>query len=91
LQIGLRHPTPVEARKLLSENILPYFQIVVLTPKMYAETIQECASKGWMGGKIHDALHLRRARKDACDRIHTFNVRHFQQLAPDLSARIGAP
>ena len=82
---------PVEAWKLLSENILPYFQIVILTPKMYVETIQECASKGWIGGKICDALHLRSARKATCDRIYTFNVRHFQQLAPDLSARIGAP
>jgi predicted nucleic acid-binding protein len=81
---------PVEAWKLLSENILPYFQIVILTPKMYVETIQECASKGWIGGKIYDALHLRSARKSACDRIYTFNVRHFRQLAPDLSARIGA-
>jgi predicted nucleic acid-binding protein len=76
---------------LLSENVLPYFQIVILTPKMYKETIQECASKRWKGGKIYDALHLRSARKAACDRIYTFNVWHFQQLAPDLSARIGVP
>ena len=82
---------PVEAWKLLSENVVPYFQIVILTPKMYVETIQQCASQGWIGGKIYDALHLRSARKAACERIYTFNVRHFQQLAPDLSARIGAP
>ena len=31
------------------------------------------------------------ARNAACDRIYTLNVRHFQQLAPDLADRIGAP
>src|ERR1700674_5735805 len=85
------HVYPVEDWKRLAENVLPYFQVVILTPKMHVETIRECASKGWIGGKIYDALQLRSARKAACDRIYTFNVRHFQQLAPDLSARIGAP
>jgi predicted nucleic acid-binding protein len=82
---------PAEAWKLLEENILPYFEIVTTTPQMYWETIRECAGKGWIGGRIYDALHLRCARESECDRIFTFNVRHFQQLAPDLAQRIGAP
>jgi predicted nucleic acid-binding protein len=82
---------PAEAWKLLSLNVLLYFRIVTLTPKMYQETIEECANRGWIGGRIYDALHLCCAKKAACDRIYTFNVRHFQQLAPDLADRIGAP
>jgi len=82
---------PAEAWKLLSLNVLPYFRIVTLTPKMYQETIEECANRGWIGGRIYDALHLCCAKKAACDRIYTFNVHHFQQLAPDLADRIGAP
>jgi len=82
---------PMEAWKLLSMNVLPYFQIVTLTPEMYWQAIQECADRGWIGGRIYDALHLCCAKKAACDRIYTFNVRHFQQLAPDLADRIGAP
>jgi hypothetical protein len=81
----------MEAWKLLSMNVLPYFQIVTLTPEMYRETIQECADRGWIGGRTYDALHLCCAKKAACDRIYTFNVRHFQQLGPDLADRIGAP
>jgi hypothetical protein len=92
---GPRNPTrsvkALSKWKLLSLNVLPYFQIVTLTPEMYRETIQECADRGWIGGRIYDALHLCRAKKAACDRIYTFNVRHFQQLAPDLAERIGAP
>ena len=49
------------------------------------------AESGWIGERIYDALHLRCAKKAACDRIYTFNVRPFQQLAPDLADRIGAP
>ena len=82
---------PAEAWKILDENILPYFQLVTITPKMFIETIRECADKGWIGGRIHDAIHLRCAREADCERIYTFNVRHFQLLAPDLAKRIGAP
>ena len=82
---------PAEAWKLLSENVLPFFEIVSLTPTMYRETIQECSESGWIGGRVYDALHLHCAKKAGCDRIYTFNVRHFQQLGPDLADRIGAP
>ncbi len=82
---------PLEAWNLLSTNILPYFEIISLTPKMYRDTIEVCANRGWIGGRIPDSLHLCCARVAACDRIYTFNVRYFQQLAPDLSDRIGAP
>jgi predicted nucleic acid-binding protein len=82
---------PAEAWKILQESVLPYFQLVTITPQMYIETIRDCADKGWIGGRVHDALHLRCAREADCQRIYTFNVRHFQQLAPDLAQRIGAP
>ena len=82
---------PAEALKILDENILPYFQLVTITPQMYIEAIRECADRGWIGGRIHDAIHLRCAREADCERIYTFNVHHFQQLAPDLAQRIGAP
>ncbi len=82
---------PAEALKILDENIRPYFQLVTITPQMYIETIRECAEGGWIGGLIHDAIHLRCAREADCERIYTFNVRDFQQLAPDLAKRIGAP
>ena len=82
---------PSEAIKMLTEEILPHFQLITVTPQMYIETIRECADRGWIGGRIYDAIHLRCAREAECERIYTFNVRHFQQLAPDLAQRIGAP
>ncbi len=82
---------PSEAWKMLWEDVVPYFQLVTISPQMYIETIRECADRGWIGGRIYDAIHLRCARESDCERIYTFNVRHFQQLAPDLAQRIGAP
>jgi len=82
---------PGLAWKILQEDILPYFEIVTITPQMYQETIRDCADHGWIGGRVHDANHLRCARELECERIYTFSVRHFQQLAPDLAQRIGAP
>jgi predicted nucleic acid-binding protein len=67
---------PLEAWKIISAIVLPNFEIITLTPGMYRATIESCSNHGWIGGRIYDALHL---------------VRHFEQLAPDLAARIGAP
>ncbi len=82
---------PNEAWQLLSENILPAFEIVPLSAKEYLETIHRCSQNGWGGGRVYDALHIRGAQKAACERIYTFNVRHFKQLAPELGDRIGSP
>jgi predicted nucleic acid-binding protein len=81
---------PLEAWKIISANVLRNFEIITLTG-MYRDTIESCANHGWIGGRIYDALHLSCARQAACDCVYTCNVRHFQQLAPDLASRIGAP
>ena len=82
---------PAEAWQLLQENVLSCFKIVDISAEMYRRTIQECAVHGWTGGRVYDALHLACARESGCKRIYTLNVRHFQQLAPDLEQYIGTP
>ena len=76
---------------MIEDNVLERFEIVTLTAKEYQQTIHDCALQGWSGGRIYDALQLKAARKANCERIYTFNVRHFQQMAPDLSSRIVSP
>lgn len=82
---------PSDVWNALSVNVIPHFEIVSLSAEMYREAIKSCAESGWLGGRIYDALHLCCAKHSSCDRIYTFNVRHFRQLAPDLADCIGSP
>jgi len=83
---------PSEAWQIIEKMILPQIELVVLTPREYREVVRHCASSGWVGGKVHDAIHLRCAEKASCDRIYTFNVKDFRLLAPSEQAgKIAAP
>ena len=83
---------PSEAWQIIEEMILPHMELLTLTPKEYREVVRYCATSGWAGGRIHDAVHLRCAQKAGCDRIYTFNVKDFRALAsPDFADKISAP
>lgn len=79
---------PSEAWRILERNVLPHFDVIPLSGAEYKSTLRGCADAGWTGGRVYDALHLTAARKAHCERICTFNVRHFRELAPDLADRI---
>jgi predicted nucleic acid-binding protein len=83
--------SPAEAWEMLDLNVLPRFEIETLSRSDYIRVLKDCAAQGFGGGRIHDALHLAVARKAQCERIYTFDVPHFRQLAPDLLDRIMAP
>ena len=83
---------PAEAWQIIEEMILPHMELVTLTPKEYREVVRHCAVNGWVGGKVHDAVHLRCAQKAGCDRVYTFNVKDFRALAPpELADRVAMP
>ena len=83
--------TPAEAWQIIEENVLASFQIEPLTRGDYTKILRESAAIGWSGGRVYDAIHIHAARKANCDRIYTFNVQDFRQLAPDFADRIMAP
>ncbi len=83
---------PSEAWQIIEQTILPHIELVTLTPKEYREVVRHCAASGWIGGKVHDAVHLRCAQKAGCERIYTFNLKDFRVLAPaELASRIAVP
>ena len=82
---------PSDAWKMLCENVVPNCEVVALSAETYEQAIQACADGGWVGGRVYDALHIACARQAKCRRLYTYNVKHFQQMAPDLAARISAP
>ncbi len=83
---------PNEAWRLVEHNLLPLLSLATLRADEYRRALEECADRGWAGGRVYDLLHLKCAAKEKCDRIFTFNVRHFRELAPkELADRICSP
>jgi predicted nucleic acid-binding protein len=83
---------PVDAARIVNENILPHFEVVSLSKEDYLEAMNTTVSGGWMGAKIYDSLLLRCTARCAVERIYTFNLGDFRQLAPPgLQQKICAP
>lgn len=73
---------PIEAARIVTDNILPHFEIVSIGKKDYVEALNTMGSGGWIGAKIYDALLLGCAARCEADRIYTFNLADFRHLAP---------
>lgn len=83
---------PVEATRIITDNILTHFDIVTIEKEDYLQALRVVGSGGWAGAKIYDALVIGCASRVDADRIYTFNLGDFRQLAPpELQARICAP
>ncbi len=85
LPVERRITTP-EATQLIQESILPRFTVVSLDTEDYRAALQAVAEAGLTSGSVYDSLHVIAARKAACDRILTYNLKHFEAIRPsDIS------
>ena len=82
---------PAEAARIITDNILPHFEAVPVGKKDYIEGLRLVGDLGWGGAKIYDALLIGCAARSEADRIYTFNLTDFRQLAPNLEQKICAP
>jgi len=83
---------PLEAARIIRSNFLQNFDTVGVVEDDYLEAMKTVSDSGWPGAKIYDALLLRCAEKCPVQRIYTFNLRDFKQLAPaHLQHMICAP
>ena len=84
--------SPVEAVRIITNNILARFDVVTVGKKDYLEALNMIAAGGWVGAKIYDALLVCCAGKSGADRIGTFDLGDFRQLAPlSLQEKLCAP
>ncbi len=91
LPAPFRH-TPEQALLSVEENIVKYFKITSLTAADYTGLIREAALAGVQGGTIYDAVLIKCAAKTAVEKLFTFNVGHFQNVArKSLQSQIVAP
>ncbi|TVQ20884.1 MAG: hypothetical protein EA383_18015 [Spirochaetaceae bacterium] len=77
-----RRITPEEARRLISESVAGRLTVRDLSKADYLEATDMVAQAGLISGVVYDALHVVVARKSQCERLLTYNLRHFRGLAP---------
>ena len=84
--------TPEPEQVLLSlEQTREHLSIITLDESEYWDTLKNLAENRLPGGRIYDALILRCAEKSKAKTIYTWNLTHFQTLAPHLAGRIQTP
>ena len=82
---------PPEQVMLFVQEVRDRLTLVSLDEKEYFATIQQTAAAGFTSGRVYDALLLRCAAKAKAQTIYTWNLRHFQAIAPEQAARIRTP
>jgi predicted nucleic acid-binding protein len=89
--LPVRPPIAPDQALLFLEQLREKVAIVPLSENDYFETAQKVAQFAVTGGRIYDALLLAAARKVEAKHVYTWNIRHFQQIAPQLARRIRTP
>lgn len=78
--------------EILERNVTTPFTVMALTGTEYVKAIKALALQAVEGGRLYDALILAVAEKSQAERIYTFNLSHFQELASSsFRERIMAP
>ena len=87
----VRPMIPPEQALLFVEEIRKRLTLVSLSSEEYFTVIQSTASRGFTGGRIYDSLLLACAAKCKAQAVYTWNLKHYQSLAPALAPRIQTP
>ena len=82
---------PPEQVHLFVEEVRKRLSLVSLEPEEYYETIRMAAERGLTSGRIYDALLMSCAAKAKAEVIYTWNLKHFQAIAPELAPYIRTP
>jgi predicted nucleic acid-binding protein len=90
---GMRPPHRLrpDQAALIVDQFRTNLDCITLTAEELYQAIHRTSTLKLPGGIIYDALLLACARKVQAERIYTWNVKHFQMVAPDLADRIGTP
>jgi len=93
--VALKKPVkpmiPPEQALLFVEEVRVRLPLVSISPEEYFATIQDISSRGFTGGRVYDTLLLACAAKCKAQTVYTWNLKHYQSLAPALASRIQTP
>jgi predicted nucleic acid-binding protein len=82
---------PPEQGLLFVQEVRDRLTPVALDSEEYFAAIKQAADRGLTSGRIYDALLLACAAKSKAQTIYTWNLKHFQSIAPHLAHIIQAP
>jgi predicted nucleic acid-binding protein len=82
---------PPEQALLFVEDVRNHLTVVPLNGEECFAAIQRTAGLSFGSGRVYDALLLACAAKVRAETIYTWNLKHYQSLAPELSAQICTP
>jgi len=82
---------PPEQALLFVEEVRNRLNLVSLNGEEYFAAIERTAARAFGGGRVYDALLLACAAKSGARTIYTWNLKHYQALAPELSSQIRTP
>jgi predicted nucleic acid-binding protein len=89
--LPVRPLIPPEQALLFLEEIRARLTLISLTAEEYSTAIQKVATNGYSGGRVYDGLLLACALKSRAETIYTWNLKHYQGLAPEMASRIRTP
>ena len=72
------------AMRLIEANFVCHLKVISLNHHDYIKALRLVAGMGRISGQIYDALHLVAAIKGKCQRLYTYNLRHFTGLDPTI-------
>ena len=82
---------PPEQVMLFVNEVRQRLALISLDEEEYLGAIQGCVDRNLTGGRVYDALLLGCAGKSKAQTIYTWNLKHFQMIAPELASRIRTP
>jgi predicted nucleic acid-binding protein len=82
---------PPEQALLFLEEVCSRLTVVSLNSDEYVRTIQNAAARGFIGGRVYDALLLACAAEFKARVIYTWDLKHYQSLAPEFASQIQTP
>ncbi len=71
-----------DVQRIIGKSILKHFTLIPLGVAEYHDALDLTIARNLSSGAIYDALHVIGARTAGCNTLYTFNLRHFQALAP---------
>ena len=89
--LPVKEVIPPDQALLFVQEVRNRCTVITLDEEEYWAAIEGAAEGGVRSGKVYDALLLACARKAKAKIIYTWNLRHFQALAPALADRIRTP